>query len=57
MKLGIYHALMGQPRAGVPHLSMRVSWPGTPQAAILAGIALLGHAVLPEVRRRTLAAA
>jgi len=32
---------------------MRVSWPGLPQADILAGIELLGREVLPEVRRRT----
>jgi hypothetical protein len=31
---------------------MRVSWPGMPQADVLAGIELLGRAVLPEVRRR-----
>jgi hypothetical protein len=32
---------------------MRVSWPGMPQDDILAGIDILGRAVLPEVRRRT----
>jgi alkanesulfonate monooxygenase SsuD/methylene tetrahydromethanopterin reductase-like flavin-dependent oxidoreductase (luciferase family) len=45
--------LLAQHRAGVNHLSMRVSWPGMPQADILAGIELLGKKVLPEVRRRT----
>src|SRR6185436_15947004 len=44
--------LLAQHRAGVTHLSMRVSWPGMPQADILAGIDLLGNKVLPEVRRR-----
>jgi hypothetical protein len=29
-----------------------VSWPGMPQADVLAGIELLGREVLPEVRRR-----
>jgi alkanesulfonate monooxygenase SsuD/methylene tetrahydromethanopterin reductase-like flavin-dependent oxidoreductase (luciferase family) len=53
----VIDALVGQARAGVRHLSMRVSWPGMPQEAILAGIELLGRAVLPEVRRRTRAAA
>ena len=46
-------ALVGQHRAGVTHACMRVSWPGMKQADILAGIELLGRAVLPEVRRRT----
>ena len=45
--------LLAQHRAGVNHLSMRVSWPGMPQPDILAGIELLGKQVLPEVRRRT----
>ena len=49
--------LLAQHRAGVNHLSMRVSWPGMPQADILAGIELLGKQVLPEVRRRTATAA
>ena len=44
--------LLAQHRAGITHLSMRVSWPGMAQADILAGIELLGKAVLPEVRRR-----
>ena len=48
--------LLVQHRAGVNHLSMRVSWPGMPQADILAGIELLGKKVLPDVRRRTSAA-
>ena len=38
---------------GVTHATMRVSWPGMPQADVLAGLELLGRAVLPEVRRRT----
>ena len=45
--------LVAQHRAGITHLSMRVSWPGMAQADILAGIELLGKKVLPEVRRRT----
>jgi len=45
--------LLAQHRAGITHLSMRVSWPGMAQADILAGIELLGRKVLPEVRRRT----
>jgi len=45
--------LLAQHRAGITHLSMRVSWPGMAQADILAGIELLGGKVLPEVRRRT----
>jgi alkanesulfonate monooxygenase SsuD/methylene tetrahydromethanopterin reductase-like flavin-dependent oxidoreductase (luciferase family) len=53
----VIDALVGQARAGVRHLSMRVSWPGMPQEDILAGIELLGRAVLPEVRRRTREAA
>jgi alkanesulfonate monooxygenase SsuD/methylene tetrahydromethanopterin reductase-like flavin-dependent oxidoreductase (luciferase family) len=44
--------LLRQHRAGVTHVSMRVSWPGMAQADVLAGIELLGRAVLPEVRRR-----
>jgi alkanesulfonate monooxygenase SsuD/methylene tetrahydromethanopterin reductase-like flavin-dependent oxidoreductase (luciferase family) len=46
-------ALVAQHRIGVTHLSMRVSWPGMGQDAILAGIEMLGRKVLPEVRRRT----
>jgi probable F420-dependent oxidoreductase len=49
----VIDALLAQWQAGVRHLSMRVSWPGMPQADILAGIELLGRQVLPEVRRRT----
>ena len=45
--------LVAQHRAGITHLSMRVSWPGMGQGDILAGIELLGRQVLPEVRRRT----
>jgi alkanesulfonate monooxygenase SsuD/methylene tetrahydromethanopterin reductase-like flavin-dependent oxidoreductase (luciferase family) len=46
-------ALVAQHAAGVTHAAMRVSWPGMPQTDVLAGIELLGRAVLPEVRRRT----
>jgi alkanesulfonate monooxygenase SsuD/methylene tetrahydromethanopterin reductase-like flavin-dependent oxidoreductase (luciferase family) len=46
-------ALVAQHRAGITHLSMRVSWPGMGQDDILAGIELIGRQVLPEVRRRT----
>jgi alkanesulfonate monooxygenase SsuD/methylene tetrahydromethanopterin reductase-like flavin-dependent oxidoreductase (luciferase family) len=49
----VIEALLAQFRAGVRHLSMRVSWPGMPHGDILAGIELLGRKVLPEVRRRT----
>ena len=48
--------LVAQHKAGITHLSMRVSWPGMAQADILAGIELLGRKVLPEVRKRTSAA-
>jgi alkanesulfonate monooxygenase SsuD/methylene tetrahydromethanopterin reductase-like flavin-dependent oxidoreductase (luciferase family) len=44
--------LLAQHVAGATHLTMRVSWPGMPQADVLAGIELLGRQVLPEVRRR-----
>jgi alkanesulfonate monooxygenase SsuD/methylene tetrahydromethanopterin reductase-like flavin-dependent oxidoreductase (luciferase family) len=44
--------LVAQHRAGATHLTMRVSWPGMPQADVLAGIELLGREVLPQVRRR-----
>ena len=49
-------ALVAQRKAGATHLTMRVSWPGMPQADVLAGIELLGREVLPEVRRRVAAA-
>jgi hypothetical protein len=49
----VAEALVRQHRAGVTHATMRVSWPGMPQDAVLAGIELLGREVLPEVRRRT----
>jgi alkanesulfonate monooxygenase SsuD/methylene tetrahydromethanopterin reductase-like flavin-dependent oxidoreductase (luciferase family) len=49
----VVEALLAQHRAGVTHATMRVSWPGMPQADILAGLELVGRAVLPEVRRRT----
>jgi alkanesulfonate monooxygenase SsuD/methylene tetrahydromethanopterin reductase-like flavin-dependent oxidoreductase (luciferase family) len=45
--------LVAQHRAGVRHLTMRVSWPGMRQDDILAGIELLGREVLPAVRQRT----
>jgi alkanesulfonate monooxygenase SsuD/methylene tetrahydromethanopterin reductase-like flavin-dependent oxidoreductase (luciferase family) len=45
--------LVAQHRAGITHATMRVSWPGMRQADILAGIEMLGHDVLPDVRRRT----
>ena len=48
--------LLAQHKAGITHLSMRVSWPGMGQKEILAGIELLGRQVLPEVRRRAAAA-
>jgi alkanesulfonate monooxygenase SsuD/methylene tetrahydromethanopterin reductase-like flavin-dependent oxidoreductase (luciferase family) len=48
--------LVGQHRAGIGHVTMRVSWPGMGQADILAGIELIGRQVLPEVRRKTAAA-
>jgi hypothetical protein len=47
---------VAQHAAGATHLTMRVSWPGMPQADVLAGIELLGRQVLPEVRRRVMAA-
>jgi alkanesulfonate monooxygenase SsuD/methylene tetrahydromethanopterin reductase-like flavin-dependent oxidoreductase (luciferase family) len=53
----VIDALVRQHRAGATHASMRVSWPGMPQADVLAGIELLGREVLPEVRRRTSASA
>ncbi len=49
----VIEALLAQHKAGVTHATMRVSWPGMRQDAILAGIELLGREVLPEVRRRT----
>ncbi|HEY7038904.1 MAG TPA: LLM class flavin-dependent oxidoreductase [Methylomirabilota bacterium] len=49
----VVEALVAQHAAGATHLTMRVSWPGMPQADVLAGIELLGRRVLPEVRRRT----
>jgi alkanesulfonate monooxygenase SsuD/methylene tetrahydromethanopterin reductase-like flavin-dependent oxidoreductase (luciferase family) len=52
----VVDALLAQHRAGVTHVTMRVSWPGMPQADILAALELLGRAVLPEVRRRTASA-
>ena len=45
--------LVAQHKAGITHLSMRMSWPGMGQDDILAGIELVGRQVLPEVRRRT----
>jgi alkanesulfonate monooxygenase SsuD/methylene tetrahydromethanopterin reductase-like flavin-dependent oxidoreductase (luciferase family) len=51
----VVEALLGQHRAGVTHVTMRVSWPGMPQDDTLAGLELLGRTVLPEIRRRTAA--
>jgi len=51
----VVEALLAQHQVGVTHVTMRVSWPGMPQEEILAGLELLGRAVLPEVRRRTAA--
>ena len=48
----VVEALLAQAKAGVTHVTMRVSWPGMPQKDVLAGIELLGTRVLPEVRRR-----
>ena len=48
----VVEALMAQHKLGVKHLTMRVSWPGMPQAHILESIDLMGSKVLPEVRRR-----
>ena len=44
--------LVGQHKAGMTHVAMRMSWPGMSQDDILAGIDLVGREVLPEVRRR-----
>ncbi len=49
----VVEALVAQHRAGIGHLTMRMSWPGMGQAAILESLELLGREVLPEVRRRT----
>ncbi len=48
----VVEALMDQYRAGVTHVTMRMSWPGMGQSDILASIDLVGRKVLPEVRRR-----
>jgi alkanesulfonate monooxygenase SsuD/methylene tetrahydromethanopterin reductase-like flavin-dependent oxidoreductase (luciferase family) len=48
--------LVAQHKAGIMHLSMRMSWPGMGQQEILASIEMVGRQVLPEVRRRTAAA-
>jgi alkanesulfonate monooxygenase SsuD/methylene tetrahydromethanopterin reductase-like flavin-dependent oxidoreductase (luciferase family) len=53
----VVEALLAQHQAGVTHAALRVSWPGMPQADILAGLELVGRAVLPEVRRRTASSA
>jgi alkanesulfonate monooxygenase SsuD/methylene tetrahydromethanopterin reductase-like flavin-dependent oxidoreductase (luciferase family) len=52
----VTEALLAQHRAGFTHLTMRMSWPGMPQADILSAIELIGTRVLPEVRRRAGAA-
>jgi alkanesulfonate monooxygenase SsuD/methylene tetrahydromethanopterin reductase-like flavin-dependent oxidoreductase (luciferase family) len=51
----VIEGLLRQHRAGMTHAAMRVSWPGMGQGDILAGIELLGRAVLPELRRRAAA--
>lgn len=48
----VIEALVGQHKAGMTHVAMRMSWPGMRQEDILAGIDLVGREVLPEVRRR-----
>ncbi|MGD9805243.1 MAG: LLM class flavin-dependent oxidoreductase [Hyphomicrobiaceae bacterium] len=48
----VVEALVGQHKAGMTHIAMRMSWPGMAQEDILAGIDLVGREVLPEVRRR-----
>lgn len=48
----VVEALVGQHKAGMTHVAMRMSWPGMSQDEILAGIDLVGREVLPEVRRR-----
>lgn len=53
----VVEALVAQHKAGMTHVSMRMSWPGMAQADILAGIDLVGREVLPEVRRRIAAGA
>ena len=49
----VAEALMAQHKAGITHVSMRISWPGMRQDDILAGIELLGRQVLPLVRSQT----
>lgn len=49
----VAEALVRQHRAGVTHATMRVSWPGMPQAEVLDGLERLGTQVLPAVRRLT----
>jgi len=49
----VIEALLAQHKFGMTHLSMRVSWPGMPQDAILSGIEILGREVLPAVRKQT----
>ena len=44
----VIEALLAQHRAGVTHATMRVSWPGMPQADILAGLELLGPGRAPR---------
>lgn len=53
----VVEALLGQHKAGMTHVAMRMSWPGMAQEDILAGIDLVGREVLPEVRRRIAAEA
>jgi len=49
----VIDGLLAQHRAGISHLTMRLSWPGMVQNDILDSIELIGREVLPEVRRRT----
>lgn len=53
----VIDALVGQHKAGMTHVAMRMSWPGMKQDDILAGIDLVGREVLPEVRKRIAAGA
>ncbi|MFV0297675.1 MAG: LLM class flavin-dependent oxidoreductase [Hyphomicrobiaceae bacterium] len=50
-------ALVGQHKAGMTHVAMRMSWPGMSQKEILEGIDIVGREVLPEVRKRIAAGA
>ncbi|MGI9520451.1 MAG: LLM class flavin-dependent oxidoreductase [Hyphomicrobiaceae bacterium] len=52
----IVDAFMIQHQLGVTHVTMRVGWPGMPQASILESLELIGTTVLAEVRQRIAAA-